>query len=429
MSQRPGTANAGSSGGDDSVLEIDSGVMRKTVSWSAAARKGPSGPLSGIRVLDLTSYLAGPYGCTMLADMGAEVIKVESPDGDMMRNFPSTIPDESRAFLGTNRNKLGIVLDLKKAQAREIMDRLVADADVLAHNFRPSVPGRLGLDYERLKSINPRLIYVSLTGFGQTGPMANNAGFDQVLQTMTGICNFQGSAEQPEVVLGSIVDYYTSALLASGVSAALYHRERSGEGQFVGLSLLRTALTMQAGRFVWTEEEGKDVARDLRSGGLTGIHPTRKGHIYISAHSPHFWKAMCELIGMAEYAEDPRYDTMRKRAERASEILPRMRELLLTRTAEEWEEIFGQQVPNARARPIEDMFDHPQVVDQNLVATMNHAVVGSYRGLGKPVEFSATPGPEQFGSPGLGEHTDEILSRYGYGSDELKSLRELGAIQ
>ncbi|BBK36143.1 CoA transferase [Allostella sp. ATCC 35155] len=395
---------------------------------AGADGKGPVGPLTGVKVLDLTSYLAGPYGCTLLADLGAEVIKIEAPAGDMIRHFPSTIPNESRVFLGTNRNKLGVVLDLKKAEAREALDRMVADADVIAHNFRPSVPDRLGIGYERLKGINPRLIYVSLTGFGQTGPMADNAGFDQVLQTMTGICTFQGRAGEPQVVLGSIVDYYTSSLLAYGVSAALYHRERTGEGQFVGLSLLRTALAMQAGRFVWTEGEGPEAARDLRSGGLTGIHPTKDGHIYISAHSPHFWEALCELIGMPDLARHPRYDTMRKRAEHAAEILPRMRELLMARTADEWEVVFGQRVPCSKAHPIEDMFDHPQVLDQKLVATMEHPAVGSYRGFGKPVEFSATPGPDQFGAPGMGQHTDAVLARYGYSEDEIARMRAAGAI-
>lgn len=389
----------------------------------------PIGPLSSIRILDLTSYLAGPYGCTLLADLGAEVIKIESPEGDMIRNFPSTIPNESRVFLGTNRNKLGMVLDLKKPEAQAVFDRMVAEADVVAHNFRPSVPARLGIGYERLKGINPRLIYVAVTGFGQTGPMAQNAGFDQVLQAMTGICNFQGRADKPELVLGSIVDYYTSALLAFGVSAALLHRERTGEGQFVGLSLLRTALSMQAGRFVFAEGEGPEAARDLRSGGLTGLHPTKDGYIYISAHSPHFWTALCELIGMPEFANNPRYDTMRKRAELAHEIMPRMRELLLAHTAEEWEEIFGQRVPNSKAHPIEDMFEHPQVLDQKLVATMKHPVVGSYRGLGKPIEFGSTPGPAQFGAPTFGQHTDELLQRHGYSTDEITKLRDAGAVQ
>ncbi|MCC7273326.1 MAG: CoA transferase [Alphaproteobacteria bacterium] len=396
---------------------------------STGAAPGPVGPLTGIKVLDLTAYLAGPYGCTLLADLGAEVIKIEAPVGDMIRNFPSTLEHESRVFLGANRNKRGVVLDLKKKEALAILHRMVASADVIAHNFRPSVPERLGIDYERLKAINPGLIYVSLTGFGQTGPLAENAGFDQVLQTMTGICTFQGpSPDQPQVVLGSVVDYYTSALLAYGVSSALFHRERTGEGQFVGLSLLRTALTMQGGRFVWAEGEPREVSRELRSGGLTGLHPTKEGWIYVSAHSPHFWQAMCELVGLHDLATDPRYDTMRKRAEHAAVLLPRLRAALMAHTAAEWEEIFGQRVPCARARPIEDMFDHPQVLAEDMVATMAHPVVGSYRGLNKPIHMSATPGPTNFGAPTFGQHTDEVLAGLGFSAEDIARLRKEGAV-
>src|SRR6185369_14005681 len=209
------------------------------------------GALTGIKVLDLSAYIAGPYGCTLLADLGAEVIKIEPPSGDTMRQYPSTLPDESRAFLGTNRSKLGIVLDLKQPEGLAVLLRLVETADVLVHNFRPSVPQRLGIHYERLQSLNPRLIYCALTGYGETGPLKDKAGYDQVLQSMTGICTFQGAPDNPQIVYGSIVDYYAASLLAYGVTAALFHREWTGEGQYVGISLLRSALAMQSGRFVW----------------------------------------------------------------------------------------------------------------------------------------------------------------------------------
>ena len=246
----------------------------------------PIGPLSGIKILDLTSYLAGPYGCTLLADMGANVIKIEAPQGDMMRNYPSTLPNESRAFIGANRSKRSVIIDLKQNEGRSTLLRLVETADVLIHNFRPSVPARLGIGYDRLTEINPRLIYCALTGYGETGPLANNAGFDQVLQCMTGLCTFQGGVgNPPEIVLGSVVDYYAAALVAFGVSAALFQRERDGKGQYVGASLLRSALAMQPGRFVWAEGEGPEANRDIRVQPLTGIHPTKEGYLYVSAHS------------------------------------------------------------------------------------------------------------------------------------------------
>ena len=220
----------------------------------AAAATAAVGPLAGIRVLDLSAYIAGPYGCTLLADQGAEVIKIEPPGGDNLRQYPSTLDKESRAFLGINRSKRGIVLDLKHARDHARLLKLVRGADVLVHNFRPSVPARLGIDHDRLNLINPRLVYCAVTGYGDTGPMKDKAGYDQVLQTMTGMCVMQGKrGGAPEIIYGSVVDYYAAALLAAGVSSALYERERSGLGQYVGVSLLRSALTMQSARMVWAE--------------------------------------------------------------------------------------------------------------------------------------------------------------------------------
>ena len=236
------------------------------------------GPLDGVKVLDLCSYLAGPYGCTLLADLGADVIKIESPQGDMLRQFPSSLPGESRFFLGTNRGKRALALDLKQKEGLAVLHRMVESADVLVENFRPSVPARLGIDYPRLKAINPRLIYAGLTGYGDAGPLSEKGGFDQVLQCLSGMAVFQGGGpDKPQLVLGSVLDYFTSALLAYGVAAALFQREKSGRGQYLSLSLLRSALTIQAGRFVWADSEGRDVARDSGTGGLTGIHPTKRG--------------------------------------------------------------------------------------------------------------------------------------------------------
>lgn len=374
-------------------------------------RSEPVGPLSGVRVLDLSAYIAGPYGCTLLADQGAEVIKIEPPGGDNLRQYPSTLPSESRAFLGVNRSKRGVVLDLKKPEDHAVLLKLVRDADVLVHNFRPSVPKRLGIDHERLNLINPQLIYCAVTGYGETGPMKDKAGYDQVLQTMTGMCVLQGKrGGAPEIIYGSVVDYYAAALLAAGVSSALYERERSGLGQFVGISLLRSALTMQSARMIWAEGEALDIGRDMRSGGVTGIHPTREGYIYISANTARFWKALCEKTGLAEIADDPRYDTVRKRAEHAAEIVPRLHAALASRDAFEWEDLFGDEVPCAAARRIEDMFDHPQVLAEDMVGTLEHPVVGRYRGVTHPIKFGRTPGPAPFAAPVLGQHSDAVIA-------------------
>ncbi|WP_226470126.1 CaiB/BaiF CoA transferase family protein [Luteimonas panaciterrae] len=367
------------------------------------------GPLSGVRVLDLSAYIAGPYGCTLLADQGADVIKIEPPDGDNLRQYPSTLSSESRAFLGVNRGKRGLVLDLKKSEDHAALLRLVREADVLVHNFRPSVPKRLGIDHDRLNLINPRLIYCAVTGYGETGPMKDKAGYDQVLQTMTGMCALQGKrGGAPEIIYGSVVDYYAAALLASGVASALYERERSGLGQYVGVSLLRSALTMQSARMIWAEGEALDIGRDMRSGGVTGIHPTGEGYLYLSANTAHFWKALCAKTGLDALADDPRYDSVRKRAEHAAEIIPQLHAALATRGAHEWETLFGDEVPCAAARRIEDMFEHPQVLAEGIVGTFEHPLVGRYRGVTHPIKFGRTPGPVPSAAPALGQHAESL---------------------
>ncbi|SFR94926.1 formyl-CoA transferase [Dyella sp. OK004] len=375
----------------------------------AAVSPVSRGPLDGIRVLDLSAYIAGPYGCTLLADQGADVVKIEPPGGDNLRQYPSTLPSESRAFLGVNRSKRGMVLDLKNANDHATLLKLVREADVLVHNFRPNVPKRLGIDFESLSVINPRLIYCAVTGYGESGPMKDKAGYDQVLQTMTGMCALQGKrGGPPEIIYGSVVDYYTAALLAAGVSSALFERERSGLGQFVGVSLLRSALTMQSARLIWADGESLDIGRDMRSGGVTGIHPTSDGYIYISANTPHFWRALCEKTGLQALAANERYDSVRKRAEHAAEILPKLHDALAAHSAMAWESLFGDEVPCAAARRIEDMFEHPQVVAEGIVGTLEHPTVGQYHGVAQSIKFGRTPGPKPFAAPMLGQHTDAV---------------------
>jgi formyl-CoA transferase len=386
------------------------------------------GPLHGVTVLDLSGYVAGPYGCTLLGDLGALVVKIEPPEGDNLRNYPSTLAGASRAFLGVNRNKHGIGLDLKHPDGLAVLRRMVEGADVLVHNFRPAVPARLGIDFDRMSAINPRLVYCALTGYGDSGPLKDRAGFDQVLQTMTGICVEQGKPGDPEIVYGSAVDFYSASLLAFAVSSALFERSHTGRGRYVSVSLLRSALTMQAGRLVWAEGEGRDVARDMRSGGITGLHPTKSGSLYISANTPHFWQALCELTGLPELAADPRFDSLRKRAEHAALLVPRLRAALQARTALEWEALFGERVPCAAARPVEDMFDHPQVVAEGILAGFEHAAIGRYRGMAHPVRFGDGPPAAPFAAPELGQHSRAILAGLGYSHEEIERLCQAGAV-
>jgi formyl-CoA transferase len=399
------------------------------------------GPLSGVRVLELGMYIAAPYGCTLLADQGAQVIKVEPPEGDNLRRYPSTLPSESRAFLGVNRGKRGVSLDLKSPEGRAVLARLIDNTDVLVHNFRPSVPPRLGIDYETLHASHPRLIYCVVSGYGRSGPMRNTAGYDQVLQTMSGICAMQGSAEEPEIVYGSVVDYYTASMLAGAVASALYQRERTGLGRYIDVSLLRSALAMQSSRLVWADGEGRDVYRDMRSGGVTGLHPTKAGTLYLSANTTHFWSALCELVGLPALAQDPRYDTVRKRAEHADEVVPLIRSALRAHTALEWEQIFGERVPCAAARQVEDMFDHPQVLAEGMIAEFTHPTAGNYRGLaggyaGDADEagdaggaLEARAATTRAGAPAFGEHSDAVLTEHGFDANEIAALRASGVLR
>jgi crotonobetainyl-CoA:carnitine CoA-transferase CaiB-like acyl-CoA transferase len=369
-----------------------------------SSREG-QGPLSGVTVLDLSGYVAGPYGCTLLGDLGAVVIKIEPPEGDNLRNYPSTLAQESRAFLGVNRNKHGIGLDLKHPDGLGVLRRMVEAADVLVHNFRPAVPTRLGIDYDRMKVINPRLIYCALTGYGDTGPLKDRAGYDQVLQTMTGICVEQGKPGDPQIVYGSAVDFYSASMLAFAVSSALFERSRT-----------------------WADSEGRDVNRDMRSGGITGLHPTKTGSLYISANTPHFWKALCELTGLPELASDPRFDTVRKRAQHAGELVPRIRAALRAHTALEWEVLFGERVPCAAARAVEDMFEHPQVASEGILASFEHPRIGRYRAMAHPIHFGAGPAPAPVAAPELGQHSREILAWLGYADDDIERLHAVGAV-
>jgi len=372
-------------------------------------RARTSGPLAGVKVIDLSAYIAGPYGCTLLADQGADVIKVEPPAGDNLRHYPSTLADENRAFLGVNRSKQGMIVDLKTPVGLALLDDLAAEADVLVHNFRPGVPERLRINYERLAALNPKLIYCAVTGYGEEGPMRGKAGYDQVLQAMTGMCLLQGKpGGPPELTYGSPVDYYAAAMVAAGVASALYERERSGRGQYVGVSLLRSALTMQSARLIKADGESHDISRDMRSGGITGLHPTANGYLYLSANTSHFWLALCHLTGLDEFADDPNYDSVRKRAERASEIVPKLRQRLATRSAAEWEQVLGDAVPCSIVRPVEDMFDHPQVAAESILSTIPHDVLGNYQGVAVPIKFGRTASPAPFAAPALGQDTERL---------------------
>lgn len=385
--------------------------------------------LDNIIVLDLTSYLAGPYGCALLGDVGATIIKVEPPAGDNMRQYPSTLEGENRAFLGANRNKRSIVIDLKTAAGRETLHRLVKKADVFVHNFRPGVPESLSIDYETLRGLRADLIYCSLTGYGERGPLRRHPGYDQMLQCFTGIAQSQGEASgSPQVLRGSIVDFFASSLIAYGVTSALVHRLRTGEGQHVEASLLRSSLALQVGRFIWAENEERDVPRESSAGRVTGAFPTQEGYLYFQSSTPAFWRALCAILGLPELADDPRYDTLKKRYEHADVLMPQLKQALLARPAKEWEALMLGKVPAIAVRGIEDMFDHPQVLAEDLVVEHEHPVVGKYRAMNTAVRLGASL-QNTTRAPLLGEHTNEVLDDFGFDADEIERLRSEGAVR
>lgn len=382
------------------------------------------GVLSGVHVLDLSSYLAGPYACTLLADLGADVIKVEPPQGDMMRRYPSSFSDDSRTFIGANRNKRSVCIDLKHPEGLSILLELLDRTDVLIHNFRPGVPERLGIGYEDLSQRYPRLVFAELTGFGSEGPLHSNPGFDQVMQCFTGIADLQGRGDEtPKIVWGSIVDYFSATLLALGVCGALFQRAQTGRGQRVDCSLLRSALALQAGRLVWASGEPLEIERDLRLGRVTGIHPTKDGYIYIQAQTDSFWHALCEILGLTSLADDERFNDMRKRKAEEAVLMPLIRDALMKKSAEDWSKLFGDRVPCAVVQSLEEMFLHPQVMAQQIIKTFPHADLGTYQGVCEPIRFSDPDiRVEDKGAPTLGQHTKEVLSTLNYSTDEIERL-------
>lgn len=386
--------------------------------------------LEGMNVLDLTSYLAGPYGGALLGDAGATVTKVEAPAGDMMRQYPSTLAGENRAFLGANRNKRSIRLDLKNAEGRRAFHRMVRKADVVIHNFRPGVPESLGIDYETLRAVRPDLVYCSLTGYGERsdGPMRNHPGYDQMLQCFAGMAAAQGEASGTPVILrGSIVDFFASTLVAFGVTSAIVHRLRTGEGQHVEISLLRSTIALQVGRFIAADNEPVDAPREPDSTRVANALPTRGGYLYFQASTPKFWSAFCEIIGLPELADDPRYDTIVKRFEDSDVLMPQIRDALLDRTALEWETAMQGRVPVVAVRSVSEMFEHPQVLAEGLVTELDHPVVGKYKTMTTAVKMGSGE-VNVTRAPLLGEHTDDVLRHFGFDDTEVAQLHAERAV-
>lgn len=395
-----------------------------------------AGPLAGIRVVELAHIMAGPVCGLMLADLGAEVIKVErAPDGDdTRRSVPPEIEGESAAFLMMNRNKRGIALDLKKEKGREVLLRLLDGADVLIENYRRGTMERLGLGYEQvLRPRNPRLIYCAVSGWGRTGPYADRAGFDLVAQGVSGLMSITGEGPgRPPVKVGAPVTDITAGILAAlGVVAALVQRERTGEGQMVDTSLLEGGVV----HTYW--HSAITFATGISPGPMGSAHPlnapyqafrTADGWINVGAANQANWLRLVRAIEAPHLAEDPRFIDNAARMRHLKELEAELTRVFETRTTAEWLQILDEAgVPAGPVLTIAEMHDHPQVRARRMVVDVPHTKLGSQRTLGCPVKFSAAESGPVRGAPLLGEHTREVLAELGYTREEIEALLAEGA--
>jgi formyl-CoA transferase len=391
------------------------------------------GPLQGLRVVDCSAIIAGPVATAFLATYGADVVKLEPLEGDALRSYPSTLPGLSRYFLGINRGKRSLALDLKHPDGLAVARRLARDADVFVESFRPGVAARLGLDDSALRAANARLVYCSVSAFGQRGPLAERPGLDPVVQSYGGLAWEQGAAAgtAPELVRGSLVDYYTGSLAASGILLALIERGRTGAGQRVETSLLDGVLAMQAGRAFWAETaEPPEAVRDLLGDRVSRIYPTREGHLYLYVELPKFWTGLCRTLGLDAWLEDPRFQTMVGRHTHKAELIRAITERLAARTATEWEARFAEaDVPCTRVRSVPEILVDPQALLNGSLATVPHPTLGSVRAVGVPVRLAGTPGAPAGPPPALGEHTDAILAEAGVPAPEIARLRRMGIVR
>ncbi len=421
------------------------------------------GPFEGIRVLDLTQVIAGPFGCMMLADMGAEVIKVEPPGGESWRLIAQFVPLESKTFQSLNRGKRSLVLKLDDPRAQEVVYRLIPSIDVVVTNYRPDVPARLKIDYATLSAIKPDLIYIDNTAFGRQGPLAQKPGYDIVAQAVTGLMVTAGKVDEggaPRPASPAIADFSTGLTIAWAASTALFHRERTGEGQYLGTSLLATGMALMSrdiARSPVLDLETRDrmmarvqVVRD-RGGGYAevvqerggvyellgpqlrlyyGGYAVKDGAIILGTLTPRNRNAIRALLGIDDDpTEDLSFDVVdpANRPE-IDRVRRRIADVMLTRTMDEWIEAFDAAgVPASRVNLPEELADDPQVNAAGLMLETDHEIVGPERHVGPLVQMTGTPTGSERPSPPLGRHTDEVLAEGGFSAEEIEALRAAGA--
>jgi crotonobetainyl-CoA:carnitine CoA-transferase CaiB-like acyl-CoA transferase len=395
-------------------------------------RPTPSTALQHLRVLDLTRVRAGPTCCRVLADFGADVIKIEAPAG-IDPNEGMSGARHGYDMLNLHRNKRSMTLNLKKPEGLAVFQEMVETADVVVENFRPDVKIRLGIDYEALSALNPRIILASISGFGQDGPYANHAGFDQIAQGMGGLMFVTGHPGKGPMRAGTAVaDSSAGIYAATGVLIALAEREHSGKGQWVHTSLLQAQIALmdfQAARYLVDGQVPQQAGNDHPYSTPMGVVATSDGFINLGVGGEGQWRDFCVAIDQAELADDPEYCVNNKRVENRAKLWSVLRPIFAAKTSAEWLDILEQNgVPAGPIYKVDEMFDDPQVRHLGIAQSVNHPVRGDVQLVGQPLIMSRTPAALVAASPDAGEHTDEVLSELGLTEAEIADLRAAGAI-
>jgi crotonobetainyl-CoA:carnitine CoA-transferase CaiB-like acyl-CoA transferase len=388
-------------------------------------------PLEGITVLDCTQVMAGPFCTLLLADMGAEVIKVEKPDGgdDSHRMGPPFVNGESAAFLAINRNKKSIVIDLKQKEGRELFKKMVPQVDVVAENFRPGTMDKLGLGYETLKKLNPALLYVAVSGFGQTGPYASRGGFDLVAQGMSGLMSVTGLPDSPPVKIGvPITDLNAGMYAAYGLLSAYIHRLKTGQGQMIDMSLLEggIAYTFWESSELWNAGHVPEALGSAhRLSAPYQALPTADGYINLGVANQPNWERFCKAAGLDDLMEDPRFAINSERVQRYQELASLLEKTTRAKSTAEWLALLERVgVPAGPINNLEQVYNDPHVLARGMVQELEHPVAGVTKHIGVPVKLSETPGQLRIPAPTLGQHTDEVLRNFGYSPQEIVKFRD-----